>query len=79
LNKVIVAEITTKGKGYPTEVYIGDKANLQKPSFVETDNLHTVPKHRLEKYLGTLDSQAMFEVSRKVVLALELEKCFDDG
>ena len=75
LNKVTVAEITTRGKGYPTEVYIEQKANLPKPSFVQADNLHTVPKDVLEKYVGTLDSQIMQEVSQKVVLALELESC----
>ena len=75
LNKVSVAEVTTKGKGYPTEVFIGQKANLQKPSFIQADNIHTVPKHRLAKYLGTLEPATMKEVSRKVVLALELERC----
>ena len=30
LNKVSIAEITTKGKGYPTEVFVGQKANLPK-------------------------------------------------
>jgi mRNA-degrading endonuclease toxin of MazEF toxin-antitoxin module len=73
LNKVTVAEITTKGKGYPTEIFIDQKANLPKPSFIQADNLHTVPKSRLEKYLGTLDPDIMRDVSRKVVLALELE------
>ena len=75
LNKVTVAEITTKGKGYPTEIFIDQKANLPKPSFVQADNLHTVPKNRLEKYLGSLDPDTMREISRKLVLALELESC----
>jgi mRNA-degrading endonuclease toxin of MazEF toxin-antitoxin module len=78
LNKVTVAEITTKGKGYPTEVFIGQKANLQEPSFVQADNLHTVPQKKLARYVGTLDKQTMLEISRKVVLALELESCFYD-
>jgi mRNA-degrading endonuclease toxin of MazEF toxin-antitoxin module len=73
LNKVTVAEIITKGKGYPTEIFIDQKANLRKPSFIQADNLHTVPKSRLEKYLGTLDPGIMRDVARKVVLALELE------
>ena len=76
LNKVTVAEITTKGKGYPTEVFIGQKGNLQEPFFVQADNIHTVPQKKLERYVGTLDKQTMLEVSRKVVLALELESCF---
>jgi len=75
LNKVTVAEITTRGKGYPTEIFVGQKANLPKPSFVQADNLHTVPKNSLNKFLGTLDKDSMLEISRKVVLALELEYC----
>lgn len=73
LNKVCIAEVTTVGKGYPTEVFIGQKANLPKPSFVQTDNIHTIPKHILEKHLGTLDSATMMEVSKKIIIALDLE------
>ncbi len=78
LNKVTVAEITTKGKGYPTEIFINQKANLPKPSFVQAENLHTVTKKKLEKFLGTLDQDTMLEVSQKVVLALELENAMPD-
>jgi mRNA interferase MazF len=78
LNKVVVVEITSRGKGYPTEVFIGQKANLPKPSFVQADNLHTVPKNKLEKYVGTLDAETLALISRKVVLALQLESCFHD-
>ena len=46
LNKVTVAEITSAGKGYPTEVPIGNKGNLPKESYVELDNIQTVPKDR---------------------------------
>lgn len=73
LNKVSVAEITSKGKGYPTEIFIGHKANLAKASFIQADNVHTVPKGRLVKYVGTLDPHTMQEVSKKGVLALGLE------
>ncbi len=78
LNKVTVAEITTKGKGYPTEIFINQKANLPKPSFVQTENLNTVTKKKLEKFLGTLDQDTMTKVSQKVVLALELENAMPD-
>ena len=73
LSKVVVAEITTKGKGYPTELFIDQKANLPKQSFVQADNIHSVPKKSLEKYVGTLDFETMLEISKKVILALELE------
>ena len=78
LDKVIVVEITTKGKGYPTEVFINQKANLPKPSFVQADNLHTVTKKRLKKFLGALDPESMLAVSQKIVLALELETAMPD-
>jgi mRNA interferase MazF len=78
LHKVTVAEVTTQGKGYPTEVFIGQKANLPKPSFVQADNLHTVPKAKLAKYVGTLDPETMNEISKKVVLSLQLESCIEE-
>ena len=73
LNKLTVAEITTVGKGYPTEVAIGRKANLPKPSFVELDNVQTVAKSRFVKYLGALDRPTMQEIGRRLILALGLE------
>ena len=78
LDKVIVVEITTKGKGYPTEVFIDQKANLPEPSFVQADNLHTVPKNRLKKFMGSLDPESMLAVSQKTVLALALETAMPD-
>lgn len=73
VNKVTVTEITTRGKGYPTELFIGTSGNLPQPSFVQADNIHTVPKDRLVKYTGTLNDQIMVKISRKVILAMGLE------
>lgn len=73
LNKLTVAEITSAGKGYPTEVAIGRKANLSKDSFVQLDNLQTVSKDRFAKYLGSLDAATMRVVARTLILALGLE------
>jgi mRNA interferase MazF len=75
LNKVTVAEITTRGKGYPTEVALGQLGNLAKPSFVQLDNIQTVPKSRFVKYLGALDAATMTAVGRRLILALGLEDC----
>ena len=78
LNMAVVAEITTQGKGYPTEIFIDQKANVPKHSFVQADNLHTVPKKRLKKFLGALDPETMLAVSQKVLLALELENALPE-
>jgi len=75
LNKVTVAEITSAGKGYPTEVPIGNKGNLPKESYVELDNIQTVPKDRFVKYVGSLDASTMQIIGRKLILALGLEDC----
>lgn len=73
VNKLTVAEITSVGKGYPTEVAIGQSANLARPSYVQTDNIQTVAKARFVKYLGALDAPAMRSVGRTVILAMGLE------
>ena len=73
LNKVTVAEVTSKGKGYPTEVPVAQAANLRRDSFVQLDNLQTVSKARFIKYVGALDPATMQTVGRKLILALGLE------
>jgi len=75
LNKLTIAEITSVGKGYPTEVAVGNKANLPKESYVELDNIQTVAKDRFVKYIGSLDAETMRTIGRKLVLALGLEDC----
>ncbi len=73
LNKLTVIEITASGKGYPTEVAIGQSANFPKDSFIQVDNIQTVAKDRFVKYVGALDRSTMKIVGQKIVLALGLE------
>jgi mRNA interferase MazF len=75
LNKLTVAEITSVGKGYPTEVKLGQRANLPRESYVQLDNIQTVPKDRFVRYLGSLDATTMRTVGRTLILALGLEEC----
>jgi mRNA-degrading endonuclease toxin of MazEF toxin-antitoxin module len=63
-------------EGYPTEVDINQKANLPQPSYVQLDNIQTISKQRFAKFLGTIDTDLMNQVSEKVVLALQLENAF---
>ena len=72
LSKLVVAEITTQAKGYPTQVSIGQTANLPKISFVSSESLHTLPKERLKKYLGELPRELLKKVSQAVIFALDL-------
>ena len=73
VSKLTIAEITSVGKGYPTEVSIGQKANLPRDSYVQLDNLQTVSKERFVKYLGSLDAATMRTIGRTLILALGLE------
>ena len=73
VSKLTVVEITSVGKGYPTEVSIGQKANLPRDSYVQLDNIQTVSKNRFVKYLGSLDAGTMRTVGRTLILALGLE------
>ena len=73
VNKLTIAEISSIGKGYPTEVALGYKANLPKQSYVQLDNIQTISKDRFLKYLGSLDAATMRTVGRKLILALGLE------
>ncbi len=72
LSKVVVAEVTTQGKGYPTQVEIGQLGNLRKASFVSAESLHSLPKDRLRRYLGELPQALLNQVNRAVIFALDL-------
>jgi mRNA interferase MazF len=72
LSKVVVAEVTTQGKGYPTQISIEQSGNLPKPSFVSSESLHSLPKERLRRYLGELPPDLMRQISQAVIFALDL-------
>lgn len=76
LNKLTIAEITSAAKGYPTEVAVGQRANLPRDSYVQLDNIQTISKDRFAKYVGALDPATMKTVGRKLILALGLEDSF---
>jgi mRNA-degrading endonuclease toxin of MazEF toxin-antitoxin module len=73
LSKVVVAEITTQGKGYPTQISIGQEGNLSKVSFVSAESLHTLPKELLIRYRGEIGAALLKKVSDAVIFALELD------
>ncbi|MBI2339926.1 MAG: type II toxin-antitoxin system PemK/MazF family toxin [Deltaproteobacteria bacterium] len=72
LSKVVVAEVTTKGKGYPSQVPIGQEGNLPRESWVSAESLYSLPKDRLLRYRGELSEITMRRVSDAVIFALEL-------
>lgn len=63
---VIVAIITSKHKKkMPTHVDIG--APLYRPSTICTEQLRTIDKSRLDKYIGTADRSTLAEVDAALI------------
>lgn len=62
LHTVTVASITSSLRGVPTEVEIGVREGLKKPSCVNLCNLHSVHKSDLRRYVGSLGTGKMREV-----------------
>ena len=59
INTVIVAPMTTKGRGYPTRVACKFQS---KQGEIVLDQIRTVDKARLVKRIGKIDSQAKAKV-----------------
>ena len=59
INTVIVAPMTTKGRGYPTRVACKFQS---KQGQIVLDQIRTVDKGRLVKRVGKIDTQAQAKV-----------------
>ena len=68
---VTVAEVTTTIRGLAAEVILDpEAANLERPSVVNCDGLHTVDQRSLSRKLGSVDHQTLAAVCRAVSYAL---------
>ncbi|MFI3327094.1 MAG: type II toxin-antitoxin system PemK/MazF family toxin [Clostridia bacterium] len=67
---LIVAPITSKIKALPTHVFVG-KA-LEYPSQVQMEQIRTVDKQRVQKYIATLSNRQMKKVNRAFKVSLNL-------
>jgi mRNA interferase MazF len=66
---VIVAPITSTIRGIPTEVVVGTSEGLKHASAVKLDNLQSVEKARLHRFVGSLSERKMLEVCRALGVA----------
>jgi len=64
INTVIVAPMTTKGKAYPTRICCEFQG---KEGYVVLDQIRTVDKSRLVKFLGRIEK----DIQRKVLAILQ--------
>lgn len=73
MRNVTVAGITSTIRGLPTEVGVGALEGLEHESVINCDNLFTLPKSRVGRYRGSLDSEQTVRLNRALSLALGLD------
>jgi len=69
----IVAPVTRRTRGIPSEVRVGAADGLLIESVVSCDNLRTVRRSLLMTQIGTLSSDKLAEVDRSLKFALGLD------
>lgn len=75
----IVAAITTKDKKreIPTHYKIDKECGVKKDSVVLLEQIKTIEKSRIEKYMGKLDDKQMTEIDKLIHISLGLD-CNDE-
>jgi len=69
LNWVMVAPVTSTIHGLPSEVLVGIDEGLKAASAINLDNVQSVEKSRLRRYVGSLDRTQMQAVCRALAIA----------
>ena len=72
---IIVATITSRADkklGQPTHFLIKKNAALTKPSVVQLEQLFTIDKHRVQRYLGKLTQRELRLVDQALTVSLSL-------
>ena len=72
---VIVAVLTSKMKklNMPTHLLIGPRFGLHEKSVVLFEQLTTIDRKRLERYVGTLDRITMVKANKAIKISLGLD------
>ena len=78
---LIIAPITTKLKklNQPTHCYFERIRGLQEPSMVSLEQIKTIDKCRIEKYLGKMTREQMIQVEDAIrtSLGMEIPECVE--
>ena len=69
---VVCAPVFTRGHGLETEVSVGPEDGLKHPSWIGCDGLVSIPKSRLNVYVGALPAPKLALLSRALRAALDL-------
>jgi len=69
LEGVVVALVT---RGLPTEVVLGRHQGLPTRCVANLDNVLTVPRHRLERCMGTCGNDKLTELNAALKIAFDI-------
>lgn len=72
-SSVVCAPVYTTRRGIGSEVLVGVDEGLKHPSAIVCDELVSVTKARLTKYVGMLGPKKLEELGQALRVALELE------
>ncbi|HEY1679638.1 MAG TPA: type II toxin-antitoxin system PemK/MazF family toxin [Candidatus Sulfotelmatobacter sp.] len=70
---VICAPVMTQGHGYSTQVSVGVDEGLKHESWILCDNLVSLRKEKLTRFVGSLSSSKIADLDRALIIALALQ------
>lgn len=70
---VMVAPLTTRIRGIPSEVPLGDEDGVPRPCVVNLDTIATIARASLRERLTTLTADKLKEVEKALHFSLGLE------
>jgi mRNA interferase MazF len=71
-SSITVAEVTTVVRAIPTEVSLGTRDGMPRPCVINSDNLVTIPKARLESKIVSLSTAKLDELDAALRFSLAL-------
>ncbi|HME57531.1 MAG TPA: type II toxin-antitoxin system PemK/MazF family toxin [Terracidiphilus sp.] len=69
---VVCAPVYTNGEGLGTQVSVGLNEGLKHESWIHCDNLASIPKSRLNNYVGSLSFKKIKMLNYALAVALDL-------
>jgi mRNA interferase MazF len=70
---LIVVPITSKNKNQPIHVPVHPpEGDLSMISFIKCDNIRSISKQRLKQFYGTVSTQTMAEVEKRIRILINL-------
>ena len=69
---VVCAPVYTNGEGLGTQISVGPNDGLKHESWILCDNLASIPKSRLNNYVGSLSATKIKKLNYALAVALDL-------